>query len=294
MRINSLTSFGQNFKTNFRAQKNNLQSTIGILASLNNAKITGTIKGDLKNGDKVELSYADGVLLNSKRTGAKNIIKRFDLVETATKPIIIIEENLDTDKVKITKSRKKDGKIYSRIDNEGNTFHKGTEDNFIWISADKKHLKEWYSNGKPKFESLPNGFQRGWHKNGQIQYVKKNGIIAKQWYENGQLAYERDQFGNSKMWWEDGKKRMVSKADGTKTAWDKNGQLSEEITKDGTRKEWYANGQISLEILPNGTMKEWFEDGTLQRQTFENGDVKIWNEKGELIYHKNPGNGIIW
>ncbi len=68
-------------------------------------KFTGVIKDTLKNGDKVVLSYKDGVIQESTREGSKNLQKTFSTAKNGSRIIKIIENGeirIRLPKIKLT------------------------------------------------------------------------------------------------------------------------------------------------------------------------------------------------
>lgn len=64
----------------------------GIASLKDGTKFTGKIKDKLKNGDKIVMEYADGVLQKSTRSGAKNIEKVYEVAQNGDK---IVKQTID-------------------------------------------------------------------------------------------------------------------------------------------------------------------------------------------------------
>ena len=64
----------------------------GIASLKDGTKFMGKIKDKLKNGDKIVMEYADGVLQKSTRSGAKNIEKVYEVAQNGAK---IVKQTID-------------------------------------------------------------------------------------------------------------------------------------------------------------------------------------------------------
>ena len=70
----------------------NIKFDKGIASLKDGTKFTGKIKDKLKNGDKIVMEYADGVLQKSTRSGAKNIEKVYEVAQNGDK---IVKQTID-------------------------------------------------------------------------------------------------------------------------------------------------------------------------------------------------------
>lgn len=70
----------------------NIKFDKGIASLQDGTKFTGKVKDSLKNGDKIVMEYADGVLQKSTRSGAKNIEKVYEVAQNGDK---IVKQTID-------------------------------------------------------------------------------------------------------------------------------------------------------------------------------------------------------
>lgn len=80
------------FKKGKSVKLENIKFDKGIASLKDGTKFTGKIKDKLKNGDKIVMEYADGVLQKSTRSGAKNIEKVYEVAQNGDK---IVKQTID-------------------------------------------------------------------------------------------------------------------------------------------------------------------------------------------------------
>ena len=91
------------FKKGKSVKLENIKFDKGIASLKDGTKFTGKIKDKLKNGDKIVMEYADGVLQKSTRSGAKNIEKVYEVAQNGDKIVKQTIEGVQKAPVNITK-----------------------------------------------------------------------------------------------------------------------------------------------------------------------------------------------
>lgn len=93
------------------------------IAKLNNGKnYTGVIQDTLKNGDKITLEYADGILKKSARTGSKSIEKVYETLEdgsrivTKTQGDKVVKTNITDIQNSVKKAQEDLNKLFDKKD----------------------------------------------------------------------------------------------------------------------------------------------------------------------------------